>query len=93
MEAKSSTPICWTGLSRRDRHELGEHTKKASLSHLIRESAIQAVSDGTEALALKLMDTIVIDERGQEHFNKTKRKKQTRRRPTGANPTSEPEAS
>ncbi|WP_165610342.1 TniB family NTP-binding protein [Nocardia salmonicida] len=65
----------------------------ASLSHLIRESAIQAVADGSEALTVKLMETIVIDQRGQEHYNRTKRKKQTRRRSTGTNPTSEPEAS
>lgn len=42
----------------------------ASLSHLIRESAAEAVNSGAEAITRNVMDQIVLDHRAQEHFRK-----------------------
>ena len=46
----------------------------ASLSHLLRESAVQAVSDGTEAVTRDIMDRIVIDRQAEEHFITARRR-------------------
>jgi hypothetical protein len=62
----------------------------ASLSHLIRESAAEAVNSGAEAITRKLMDQIVLDHRAQEHFQKAV--KLRTRKPKATQPEQAPAA-
>ncbi|MCX0270048.1 TniB family NTP-binding protein [Nocardia zapadnayensis] len=61
----------------------------ASLSHLIRESAIEAVRNADEAITVGVMDRIRLDQRAQEHYDSIRNR--ARRRPRsgtdGASPT------
>ncbi|MFI6997190.1 TniB family NTP-binding protein [Nocardia sp. NPDC050175] len=47
----------------------------ASLSHLIRESASEAIRSGIEAITVPVMDQISIDQRGNEHAAEARKRR------------------
>lgn len=53
----------------------------ASLSSLVRESAIEAVNSGTEAITRDVMDRVTIDKSAAEHFEKVTKLRTRKRNP------------
>lgn len=59
----------------------------ASLSHLLREAAVEAVKSGEEEIAREILDRIVIDRQAQKYYEKQLAKRRKKRRPAAAEST------